>query len=51
MKNKSDRKKTEKNPLEQPEKTNTQAIEQGGRGGLDPTRYGDWEIKGKCVDF
>ncbi len=22
-----------------------------GRGGLDPTRYHDWEIKGKCVDF
>lgn len=18
---------------------------------LDPTRYGDWELKGKCVDF
>lgn len=25
--------------------------EQGGRGGLDPVRFGDWEIKGKCVDF
>lgn len=23
----------------------------GGRGGLDPVRYGDWEIGGKCVDF
>lgn len=23
----------------------------GGRGGLDPARYGDWEIGGKCVDF
>ena len=23
----------------------------GGRGGLDPVRYGDWEIKGTCVDF
>ncbi|MGB1077695.1 MAG: DUF1674 domain-containing protein [Bdellovibrionales bacterium] len=22
-----------------------------GRGGLEPTRYDDWEIKGKCVDF
>lgn len=19
--------------------------------GKEPTRYGDWEIKGKCVDF
>jgi hypothetical protein len=25
--------------------------ESGGRGGLDPTRFGDWEIAGKCVDF
>lgn len=25
--------------------------EVGGRGGLDPVRYGDWEIGGKCVDF
>jgi len=23
----------------------------GGRKGPDPTRYGDWELKGKCVDF
>jgi hypothetical protein len=25
--------------------------EQGGRGGLDPARYGDWEIKGIAADF
>ncbi|HEU4804531.1 MAG TPA: DUF1674 domain-containing protein [Nitrobacter sp.] len=25
--------------------------ETGGRGGLDPARYGDWEVKGKAVDF
>lgn len=25
--------------------------EVGGRGGLDPARYGDWEIKGLAVDF
>ncbi len=23
----------------------------GGRGGLDPTRYGDWEINGLASDF
>lgn len=23
----------------------------GGRGGLEPTRYGDWEVKGICSDF
>jgi hypothetical protein len=25
--------------------------EEGGRGGLDPNRYGDWEIKGLTADF
>ena len=25
--------------------------EVGGRKGLDPTRYGDWEKDGRCVDF
>lgn len=23
----------------------------GGRDGPDPTRFGDWENKGRCVDF
>jgi len=27
------------------------AGEKGGRGGLDPARYGDWEIKGLTADF
>ena len=25
--------------------------EVGGPLGLEPTRYGDWERKGRCVDF
>lgn len=25
--------------------------EKGGRGGLEPSRYGDWEIKGLTSDF
>jgi len=25
--------------------------EKGGRGGLEPGRYGDWEIKGLTADF
>ena len=25
--------------------------EVGGRKGPDPTRYGDWEKDGRCVDF
>ena len=23
----------------------------GGRNGPDPTRYGDWEKNGRCIDF
>lgn len=25
--------------------------EYGGRDGPDPTRYGDWEKNGRCIDF
>ncbi len=25
--------------------------EYGGRGGLEPGRYGDWEVKGLASDF
>ena len=25
--------------------------ESGGPRGLEPTRYGDWEQKGRCTDF
>ncbi|MCB1518225.1 MAG: DUF1674 domain-containing protein [Hyphomicrobiaceae bacterium] len=25
--------------------------EKNGRGGLDPSRYGDWEVKGITSDF
>lgn len=27
------------------------AKEIGGRGGPEPTRYGDWEKNGRCIDF
>ncbi len=30
---------------------NEAAEEIGGRGGLDPARYGDWEVKGIASDF
>jgi hypothetical protein len=40
---------------EQPKPEDEQARERpreiGGRGGLDPTRYGDWEKNGRCIDF
>jgi hypothetical protein len=26
-------------------------VELNGRGGLDPVRYGDWEVKGIASDF
>ncbi|MCC6593699.1 MAG: DUF1674 domain-containing protein [Xanthomonadales bacterium] len=25
--------------------------ETGGRAGPEPTRYGDWEKNGRCIDF
>ena len=32
--------------------TNTKKIKEiGGRKGPDPTRYGDWEKNGRCIDF
>jgi hypothetical protein len=42
-------KKPEK-PLEKPAAP-AKPQEIGGREGLDPVRYGDWEVNGKCVDF
>ncbi|KAA0596986.1 DUF1674 domain-containing protein [Azospirillum lipoferum] len=39
-----------------PDATETKAPEQkpgeiGGPKGPEPTRYGDWEFKGRCSDF
>ena len=42
--------KDQEKPQTRPEQP-AQPREIGGRGGLDPVRYGDWEIGGKCVDF
>jgi len=36
---------------ERDRKAAEQAKESGGRGGLDPTRYGDWEKDGLISDF
>ncbi|MBR7651863.1 DUF1674 domain-containing protein [Brucella oryzae] len=33
------------------ERANEAPREIGGRGGKDPARYGDWEIKGRSIDF
>lgn len=34
-----------------PAATPTATREIGGREGPDPTRYGDWEKNGRCIDF
>jgi hypothetical protein len=31
--------------------TSDKPVEIGGRNGPDPTRYGDWEKNGRCIDF
>ena len=38
-------------PVPQPASKPEPAIELGGRGGPEPTRYGDWEKNGRCIDF
>lgn len=38
-----ERRRTQK-PVELPE-------ELGGRGGAEPSRFGDWEINGRAIDF
>jgi hypothetical protein len=34
-----------------PQQVQESSREVGGRKGLDPVRFGDWELNGKCVDF
>ena len=41
----SKRRANEKNSTEK------QPVELKGRGGLEPTRFGDWEVKGITSDF
>ncbi|KAG8449956.1 hypothetical protein GDO86_016587 [Hymenochirus boettgeri] len=42
----------EKEPLERfPDGINPVTKERGGPRGPEPTRYGDWERKGRCIDF
>ena len=40
-------------PAKAPKPAQAQAgpKEIGGRKGPNPTRYGDWEKKGRCIDF
>ena len=42
--------KTDKDEnIQQP--TDSKPKEIGGPKGPEPTRYGDWEKKGRCIDF
>jgi hypothetical protein len=38
-------------PAQDPQKEDDAPRESGGRDGPDPTRYGDWEKNGRCIDF
>jgi len=35
----------------EPDSTGTIPREAGGPKGPEPTRYGDWEKNGRCIDF
>jgi hypothetical protein len=42
----------ENNPPQQQAPSAAEAAEEiGGPAGPEPTRYGDWERKGRCIDF
>ncbi|MBB1089173.1 DUF1674 domain-containing protein [Lysobacter sp. SG-8] len=36
---------------ETPRADDAKAVEVGGRDGPEPTRFGDWEKNGRCIDF
>lgn len=42
---------TQKQPEPKPQPETQKPEEFGGSKKPEPTRYGDWEIGGKCVDF
>lgn len=37
--------------LESIQDESSQISEINGRNGPEPTRYGDWENQGRCIDF
>ena len=41
----------EKRRAEEKAKFDKRPVELKGRGGLEPTRFGDWEVKGIASDF
>jgi len=47
----ADRCSTPEVELDAEHKASDRQKEIGGRDGPDPTRYGDWEKSGRCIDF
>ena len=41
----------EKRRADEKTKIDNKPVELKGRGGLEPTRFGDWEVKGIASDF
>ena len=40
-----------KRRADEKKKYDNRPVELKGRGGLEPTRFGDWEVKGIASDF
>jgi hypothetical protein len=38
-------------PVREPARVPPASTELGGPTGPEPTRFGDWERKGRCIDF
>jgi hypothetical protein len=47
----SEREPNTRSEIKQSNEKRSQTDEIGGRKGLDPVRYGDWEKNGRCIDF
>tara|TARA_Y100001949_G_scaffold174633_1_gene182487 strand:+ start:42 stop:185 length:144 start_codon:yes stop_codon:yes gene_type:complete len=46
------RQKKQKDKVKSDKKNSVKKVKEiGGRKGPEPTRYGDWEKNGRCIDF
>ena len=46
------RQKKQKDKVKSDKKNSVKKVREiGGRKGPEPTRYGDWEKNGRCIDF
>ena len=50
-KEKKQEQKSDSHALQEHQGKTDRPVEIGGPKGLEPTRYGDWERKGRCIDF